>query len=164
MRRSTLEDVFLRITGKHWSTMIAALRIVQRNALVYRRIWRGSVFSSFLHPTLFLLAMVGSARWSTRQNAASRRSGFLFVPRTGLLGGDVHARRELRIGWPILGKMTWQRNYEAISRHPCASSTSSSGTWLDCVRLTCRHCVHARDDGFRGPALAVALLGIPRRS
>src|SRR5687767_2497106 len=34
-----------------------ALRIVQRNALVYRRKWRGSLFFSFLQPTLFLTAM-----------------------------------------------------------------------------------------------------------
>ena len=37
--------------------MTGALRLVQRNALVYRHVWRGSVFSSFLQPTLFLLAM-----------------------------------------------------------------------------------------------------------
>ena len=34
-----------------------ALRLVQRNAMVYRRVWRGSLFMSFLQPTLFLLAM-----------------------------------------------------------------------------------------------------------
>ena len=37
--------------------MIAAARMVQRNAMVYRHVWRGSVFSSFLQPTLFLIAM-----------------------------------------------------------------------------------------------------------
>ena len=37
--------------------MIAAVRMVQRNALVYRHVWRGSVFTSFLQPTLFLVAM-----------------------------------------------------------------------------------------------------------
>ena len=34
-----------------------AMRMVQRNVLVYRRVWRGSAFSSFLQPTLFLIAM-----------------------------------------------------------------------------------------------------------
>ena len=33
-----------------------AIRLVERNALVYRRIWRGSFFGSFLQPTLFLFA------------------------------------------------------------------------------------------------------------
>ena len=37
--------------------MLRAGRMVQRNALVYRRVWRGSLFSSFLQPTLFLSAM-----------------------------------------------------------------------------------------------------------
>ena len=37
--------------------MIQGLRVVQRNALVYRRVWRGSLFTSFLQPALFLTAM-----------------------------------------------------------------------------------------------------------
>ena len=43
--------------GERPRRMIGALRMVQRNALVYRHVWRGSVFSSFLQPTLFLIAM-----------------------------------------------------------------------------------------------------------
>jgi lipooligosaccharide transport system permease protein len=34
-----------------------SLRIVQRNAVVYRRVWRGSLFASFLQPTLYLMAL-----------------------------------------------------------------------------------------------------------
>ena len=34
-----------------------SLRVVESNLLAYRRVWKGSAFSSFLSPTLFLLAM-----------------------------------------------------------------------------------------------------------
>ena len=34
-----------------------ALRVAEAEARIYRRTWRGSVFSSFLNPVLYLLAM-----------------------------------------------------------------------------------------------------------
>ena len=34
-----------------------ALRVVEAEARTYRRTWRGSVFTSFLNPILYLLAM-----------------------------------------------------------------------------------------------------------
>ena len=34
-----------------------AARVLQRNLLVYRRTWRGSLFGSFLTPLLYLTAM-----------------------------------------------------------------------------------------------------------
>ncbi len=35
----------------------ALLRVVEREARVYRRLWRGLAFSTFLTPVLFLAAM-----------------------------------------------------------------------------------------------------------
>ena len=37
--------------------MTAATRVLQRNLLVYRRTFRGSIFSSFVTPLLYLTAM-----------------------------------------------------------------------------------------------------------
>ena len=34
-----------------------ALRVVEREARVFRRLWKGSVFSTFLSPVLFLAAI-----------------------------------------------------------------------------------------------------------
>ena len=34
-----------------------ALRVVEREAQVFRRLWRGSAFSTFLTPVLFLAAI-----------------------------------------------------------------------------------------------------------
>ena len=37
--------------------MPLALRVAESEARVYRRVWRGSIFSSFFNPILYLLAM-----------------------------------------------------------------------------------------------------------
>ena len=37
--------------------MPPALRVLEHELLLYRRVWRGSIVSSFLNPVLFLAAM-----------------------------------------------------------------------------------------------------------
>ena len=48
-----------------------ALRVVEREAHVFRRLWRGSAFSTFLTPVLFL---VGIAATQTAAFVARRRT------------------------------------------------------------------------------------------
>ena len=100
--------------------MTRALRVVQRNAWVYRRVWRGSVFFTFLQPTLFLLAMgVGLggiiARGGTTFPGGVRFLDFL-AP--GLLAGACMQTAGFESSFPILGKLIWQHNYEAMTATP----------------------------------------------
>ncbi len=100
--------------------MPQALRVVQRNALVYRRVWRGSVFFSFLQPTLYLLAMgVGLGAMVDRGGAVLPGGlPFLTFLGPGLLAAACMQTATFESGYPILGKMTWQRNYEALNATP----------------------------------------------
>ena len=100
--------------------MIRALRIVQRNALVYRRTWRGSLFFSFLQPTLFLVAMGLSLGGLIDRGGASLPGGvpFLQFLAPGLLAAACMQTAGFESSYPISGKMTWQRNYEAINTTP----------------------------------------------
>ena len=97
--------------------MIGALRIAQRNALVYRRAWRGSLFVSFLQPTLFLLAMgVGlGALVDGGGSPLPGGVGFLEFLAPGLLAATCMQTASFESSFPISGKMTWRRNYEAIT-------------------------------------------------
>src|ERR1044072_1011813 len=100
--------------------MIGALRIVHRNALVYRRTWTGSLFMSFLQPTLFLLAMgvgVGSLmdRGASAMPGGPSFFGFL-APRP--LAAACMQTATFESTYPIAGKMPWRRNYEAITATP----------------------------------------------
>ena len=100
--------------------MTQAVRIVQRNALVYRRTWRGSLFTSFLQPSLFLLSM-GVGVGALVDGGGARLPGdvsYLAFVAPGLLAAACMQTAAFESSWPVLGRMTWQRNYEAISATP----------------------------------------------
>ena len=103
--------------------MTRALRIVQRNAVVYRRIWRGSVFSSFLQPTLYLMALgfgVGSLIDPRRAAAIAGGASYLQFLAPGLLAGACMQVASFESAWPVLGKIVWRRNYHAMLATPLA--------------------------------------------
>jgi lipooligosaccharide transport system permease protein len=100
--------------------MTAALRIVQRNALVYRRVWRGSLFFSFLQPSLFLVSMGLGVGALVSRGGATLPGGvsFLTFLAPGLLASTCMQTAMFESSFPIMGKMTWRRNYEAICATP----------------------------------------------
>ena len=99
--------------------MIGAIRMVQRNAAVYRRVWRGTLFFSFLQPALFLLAMgVGLGAFVNRGAALLGGFEFLHFLAPGLLAAACMQTSSFESAYPVTGKMTWNRNYEAICATP----------------------------------------------
>jgi len=119
--------------------MIAAIRIVQRNALVYRRIWRASVFSSFLQPTLFLFAIGWGLGAMMDRRAALLPGGVTYLEflAPGLLAATAMQVSAFESTYPVLGKMKWHRNYEAITATPMGMADLVLGElgWL-ALRLT----------------------------
>ena len=119
--------------------MIAAVRMVQRNALVYRRIWRGSVFSSFLQPTLFLIAMGLGLGAMVDAGGALLPGGVRYAEflAPGLLASTAMQAASFESAWPVMGKMTWHRNYEAVLATPMSVSDVVFGElgWI-AIRLT----------------------------
>ena len=116
-----------------------AFRIAQRNALVYRRTWRGSVFMSFLQPTMFLLAL-GVGLGAIVDSGGSPLPGgvrFLEFLAPGLLAAACMQTASFESSFPITGKMTWRRNYEAINATPMRIVDLVLGelAWIG-VRLT----------------------------
>jgi lipooligosaccharide transport system permease protein len=100
--------------------MTRAIRVVQRNAVVYRHVWRGSVFTSFLQPALFLLALgagVGPLV-DVRRAAIPGGTSFLQFLAPGLLAGACMQTASFESSWPVTGKMVWRRNYEAMMATP----------------------------------------------
>lgn len=100
--------------------MIRAFRLVQRNAMVFRRVWTGSIFMSFLQPTLYLAAMgLGLGSLVDRGGAVLPGSvSYLTFLAPGLLAGTCMQTASLESSFSVSGKMHWQRNYEAIFSAP----------------------------------------------
>ena len=96
------------------------LRVVHRNLLVYRRTWRGSIFFSFLQPFLFLTAMgLGIGTLLTPSaNAALGGVPYLHFLAPGLLAAACMQTGIFECSWPILSKIRWGRNYEAMLATP----------------------------------------------
>ena len=119
--------------------MTGAFRVVQRNALVYRRAWRGSVFSSFLQPTLFLLAMGLGLGTMVDAGGAALPGGVSYAEflAPGLLAAAAMQVAGFESTYPVLGKMMWFRNYEAILATPLDVTDLVLGelAWI-AVRLT----------------------------
>ena len=118
--------------------MIGAVRMVQRNALVYRRTWRGSVFSSFLQPTLFLVAIGMGLGRMIDAGAAALPGGASYVQflAPGLLAAAAMQAATFESTYPVLDKITWHRNYEAIGATPMRTADLVLGelAWI-AVRL-----------------------------
>jgi lipooligosaccharide transport system permease protein len=128
--------------------------MVQRNALVYRRIWRGSVFSSFLQPTLFLIAIgvgLGGMVDAGALPGGVRYAEFL-AP--GLLAAAAMQTAGFESSYPVLGKIAWFHNYEAIAATPMSIADVVLGelAWIG-LRLTTVACAFI---------LVMTAFGIPR--
>jgi lipooligosaccharide transport system permease protein len=119
--------------------MTRAFRIVQRNGLVYRHMWHSSLFLSFLQPLLFLTAMgIGLGRMIDRGGAALPGGiSYLEFLGPGLLAATCMQTASFESSFPITGKMTWRRNYEAIAATPVSVADIVVGelAWI-AVRLT----------------------------
>lgn len=145
--------------------MIGALRVVQRNALVYRRVWRGSVFSSFLQPSLFLMAIgLGLGALVDRGGAALPGGvSYLDFLAPGLLAAAAMQTASFESSYPIVAKVTYHRNYDAIITTPMRIVDLVFGelAWFG-VRLTMVAVAFSLVlTAFGVPRSPMALLAIP---
>jgi lipooligosaccharide transport system permease protein len=145
--------------------MIHALRMVQRNALVYRRAWRGSACISFLQPTLFLLAMGTGVGSLMTDNAASVVGGvsYLHFLAPGLLAAACMQTATFESSFPVTAKMTWNRNYAAIVSSPMSVRDIVMGelAWIGVRQLMIATAFGLVTLAFGVPKSWLALLAIP---
>jgi lipooligosaccharide transport system permease protein len=133
-----------------------AARVLQRNLLVYRRTWRGSLFGSFLTPLLYLTAMgIGLSQLMAR-GGSTMLGGVEYLD---FLGPGILASSSMQIAsfestYPIMGKISWRRNYEAILATPMEVHHLLIGelSWIG-FRLTTMATVFM---------IVLTLFGIPR--
>jgi lipooligosaccharide transport system permease protein len=98
------------------NSLAPAARVLQRNLWVYRRTWRGSILGSFLTPLLYLTAMgVGLGALITGPVAGFDYVEFLGP---GILAATCMQSAVFESTFPVLAKIAWRRNYEAMLATP----------------------------------------------
>ncbi|MDQ3880019.1 MAG: ABC transporter permease [Chloroflexota bacterium] len=142
-----------------------ALRVAHRNLLVYRRTWRGSLFFSFLQPFLYLTAM-GLGLGQLMHAGTSSALGGVSYPSflaPGLLAAACMQTAVFECSWPILAKIRWRRNYEAMLATPLAVDDLLVGelAWIGVRVATVSGAFLAIIVAFRIATSPLAVLALP---
>ena len=115
-------------------TVLAPARVFQRNWLVYRRLWHRSIVFSFLMPFMFLTAMgLGlGALMTVADQAAFGGVDYLAFLGPGLLAGSAMQTATFESTYPIMNKIMWGRNYEAMLSTPLVTRHLVAGelAWI----------------------------------
>jgi lipooligosaccharide transport system permease protein len=102
------------------TVLAASGRVWQRNWLVYRRLWHRSLAFGFLQPIMFLTAMgLGIGAIIGTDNLAAF-GGVEYVDwlGPGLLAAAAMQTSTFESTYPIMNKIMWGRNYEAMLSTP----------------------------------------------
>ena len=96
-----------------------ALRFVEREAAIYRRLWRGNAFSQFAGPVLYLLAMgVGLGGMVSAAGHTVDGLTYLEFVAPGLMAATVLVNATGESMWPVLAGFKWMRFYEGMTASP----------------------------------------------
>jgi len=111
------------------TVLAASGRVWQRNWLVYKRLWHRSLAFGFLQPVLFLTAMglgVGALMTSGDLDAFG---GFAYIDwlGPGLLAATAMQTATFESTYPIMNKIMWGRNYEAMLSTPLSIRSIVAG-------------------------------------
>ena len=91
------------------------LRALEREMIVYRRTWRGSVFSSVVQPLLFLGAMgLGLGGLVDRRAGAVAGLEYVEFVAPGLLAASAFMTAAGESLWPVLGGVKWQGQFKSM--------------------------------------------------
>lgn len=94
-----------------------AVAVFEYHLVGYRRIWRGTVFSSFVMPVLFFLGM-GLAVGSYVDRGGDLDLPYLQFIAPGLLAFTGLQIAMMEAGFPVMGGFKWQRTYFGMAAAP----------------------------------------------
>jgi lipooligosaccharide transport system permease protein len=145
--------------------VLPAARVLQRNLWVYRRTWRGSILGSFLTPLLYLTAMGIGLGGLVSRGDMSAFGGFTYVHfiGPGILAATSMQSATFEASFPVMGKIAWRRNYEAMLATPLQVGHVLAGEllWIAFRVLTISIVFMVVLTMFGIPRSPMALLAIP---
>lgn len=98
----------------------AALHVLEHHILVYRRTFRGTLFSTFLAPVLFLAAMGLGLGGLVNQGSAAAFGGLTYLAflAPGLLVAQAMQAAAGESMYPVMAGLVWLRTYHAMVAAP----------------------------------------------
>ena len=114
-------------------TPIGAVRVIEHNALVFKRLWRGSIMVSFFTPLFFLLSMgLGLGTLVNRGSGGVGGVPYVDYLAPGLLAATAMQGAAFLCTYPILANIMWDRIYDAMLATPIAVRDVLIGevTWI----------------------------------
>ncbi|MCB1247236.1 MAG: ABC transporter permease [Acidimicrobiia bacterium] len=109
-----------------------SLRVVEAELRIYRRTWRGSVFSSFLSPILYLLAMGVGLGTLVDANlpAGFEDATYLAFLAPGLLVATAMQTGAGEGAWKVMAGIKWQQTWNARLATPIGIGSLTVGHLL----------------------------------
>jgi lipooligosaccharide transport system permease protein len=114
------------------ATARPVLRVVEHHVLVYRRTWRGTIFSTFFSPILFLVAMgIGLGTFVDDANPEGIAGvGYLTFLAPGLLVAQAMQTAAFESTYPVMAGIRWLKTYVAMILSPLDAHHVASGQLL----------------------------------
>jgi lipooligosaccharide transport system permease protein len=104
------------------------LRVVEREARVYRRLLRGLAFSTFVQPALYLAAMgLGLGTLVDAHSGTVSGLSYLDFVAPGLLVASAVQLAASESMWPVLAGVKWIRFYDGVVATPIEPSELFGG-------------------------------------
>ena len=101
--------------------MTAAVHVLEYNARVYRRIWRGTLFGTILSPILFLASMgLGLGAFVDQGAGAAALGGVSYAMflAPGLLAAQGMQTAGFEATYPVMGRIVWDKTYHGMLATP----------------------------------------------
>jgi lipooligosaccharide transport system permease protein len=117
-----------RTADRHGQGVPGRLAMIGRQTdywlTVYRRTWRGSVFSSFVLPLFFVLAMGVLLGGFVDDGSADLQGAptYLAFVAPGLVAAHVMQIAVAEVTWPVLGAIKWHKSYLGMAATPLSPS------------------------------------------
>src|SRR5438477_894675 len=107
------------------------LRVLEREVLVFRKLWRGTAFSSFVTPVMCLAAIgLGLGGLVERRSAHVAGLSYLAFVAPGLLAASAMQTAAGSSLWPVMAGTKWIRSLHAIVATPVTPADLYGGTIL----------------------------------
>ena len=104
------------------------VRVVEREWVAWRRLWRGSVFQTIVTPLLFLAAMgLGLGDLVNKNSGGVGGLTYLQFVTPGLMAASAMMQAAAESLWPVLGGVKWQRTYHAAVATPVSAGQLFGG-------------------------------------